>query len=254
MTTLEFQICSDIHLEYYDKKQTPETIKFEDIISPAYPNSILILAGDIGHVSNTVWQAFTKYVSANWQHVIYVLGNHEYYSNSKDMTKLLNAYTTYLEQYTNIHLLNRNKLKIGEYDILGVTMWTHNEYSVVTQINDFKQIKMHNEAGHLKSINLTQYNELHTQDKTWLFANIDPSRKTIVVTHFPLTHNGVNHPKYAEQKASICNYYANEFHHSLLTAYNPCPENQLICIAGHTHFNYDFVKDNIRYIANCYCD
>ena len=107
------------------------------------PHGILILAGDIGHVNNGVWQAFMKYVSTNWIHVVYVLGNHEYYSNSKDMTNLLTAYTTHLAQYPNIHLLNRDKLKIDEYDILGLTMWTHNEYAIITQINDFKQIKMH---------------------------------------------------------------------------------------------------------------
>lgn len=249
---LDFQICSDIHLEYYS--QNPETVNFKDIIFPSLPNSILILAGDIGHVNNGVWQAFMKYVSANWIHVIYVLGNHEYYSNSKDMSKLLTAYTTHLAQYPNIHLLNRDKLKIAEYDILGLTMWTHNEYSIITQINDFKQIKMHNDNGHLKPINLTHYNYLHEKDKTWLFANIDTSRKTVIITHFPLTRDGVSHPKYAEQKSSICNYYANEFHHSLLSAYEPHDDNQLIVISGHTHFNYDFVKDNIRYIANCYCD
>lgn len=250
--TLDFQICSDIHLEYYS--QNAETVNFKDIIFPSLPNSILILAGDIGHVNNSVWQAFMKYVSSNWIHVIYVLGNHEYYSSSKDMTKLLSAYTTHLAQYPNIHLLNRGKLKIAEYDILGLTMWTHNEYAIITQINDFKQIKMHNDNGHLKPITLTHYNYLHEKDKTWLFANIDPSRKTVIITHFPLTRDGVSHPKYTEQKSSICNYYANEFHHSLLSAYEPCEDNQLIIISGHTHYNYDFVKDNIRYIANCYCD
>ena len=116
------------------------------------------------------------------------------------------------------------------------------------------KIKMHNDNGHLKPITLTQYNTLHEQDKTWLFANIDPSRKTVIITHFPLTRNGVNHPKYTDQKSSICNYYANEFHHGLLSAYQPSEDNQLIIISGHTHFNYDFVKDNIRYISNCYSD
>lgn len=252
--TLNLQICSDIHLEYYSQSRNTEPINFGNIVFPNSPNSILILAGDIGHVNNSTWQAFMKYVSSNWQHVIYVLGNHEFYSNSKDMVKLLTAYKGYLSQYPNIHLLNRDKIKIEEYDILGLTMWTQNEYSMVMQINDFKQIKMHNDIGHLKPITLTHYNALHEQDKTWLFANIDPSRKTIIITHFPLTRDGVNHPKYAEQKSALCNYYANEFHHSLLSAYKPCDDNQLIIISGHTHFNYDFVKDNIRYISNCYSD
>lgn len=252
MCSIEIQICSDIHLEYYN--QNPESINFENIISPTYPNSILILAGDIGHVNNSIWCAFMKYVSVNWQHIIYVLGNHEYYSNSMDITQLLNLYITHLAQYPNIHLLNRNKLKIYDYDIIGLTMWTHNDYSIVMQINDFKQIKMYNNIGNLKSISLQQYNSLHEQDKTWLFANIDPTRKTIIITHFPIISTGVNHPKYAEQKLALCKYYANEFHHSLLDIYKPYMDNQLIIIAGHTHFNYDFVKDNIRYIANCYSD
>jgi predicted MPP superfamily phosphohydrolase len=252
--TLDLQICSDIHLEYYSQSRNTEPINFGNIVFPNSPNSILILAGDIGHVNNATWQAFMKYVGTNWQHVIYVLGNHEYYSNSKDMSKLLTAYKDHLAQYPNIHLLNRDKLKIEDYDILGLTMWTQNEYSTVMQINDFKQIKMHNDIGHLKPITLTQYNALHDQDKAWLFANIDPTRKTIIVTHFPLTRDGVNHPKYAEQKSALCNYYANEFHHGLVSAYGPCEDNQLIIISGHTHFNYDFVKDNIRYISNCYSD
>lgn len=272
---VDMQIVSDIHLEYYpDSKYDEPTYNniFKSIISPISENNILILAGDIGYVNDKMWKEFMKYVSSNWRLVLYVLGNHEYYSNSNNMQKLFDMYDDFLSQYRNIQLLCRKKITINinsgdgcdngqhddEYEILGLTMWTKNDYASIMEINDFKRIKIRDlKTKYTIPITLSHYNELHERDRCWLLENINTdnkprNKKTIIITHFPLIKEGTSHPKYYNQKQSIKNYYANDLHDDLVMMYKPTPHDQLIVISGHTHYNYDFVKDNIRYISNCY--
>jgi predicted phosphodiesterase len=243
------QIISDIHLECYGNKEKP--LAFEDLCPPLA--EYLFLAGDIGQLSSPHWQAFMAYVSQNWKHVFYVLGNHELYSCNNSYNTLITNYEAYLAQYPNIHLLNRGKMKIAiagvEYDILGATMWSRAEFSLIMQINDFRNIKYHDSRGWLQPISVQEFNRLHTRDREWLMSNLDPARNTIILTHFPLTQCGTSADKYQDQKMAIRNYYANDMHKEL-TARHEETNTAWTVISGHTHHNYNFELDGIRYVAN----
>lgn len=252
-TTLlnHIQILSDIHLECYNSKDKPLT--YENLAAPLAEH--LFLAGDIGQLRSPHWKEFMAYVSQNWKHVFYVLGNHELYSCNNSYETLIINYESYLAQYPNIHLLNRRKIKISiggqEYDILGATMWSQAEFSLIMQINDFRNIKYHDSRGWLQPISVQEFNRLHTLDHNWLLSNLDSTRNTIILTHFPLTQTGTSSDKYLDQKLAIRNYYANEMHNELTSKRS---NNELAThwtvISGHTHHNYNFDLDGIRYVAN----
>ena len=167
----------------------------------------LFLAGDIGHISNPVWRSFIEYINGlepGWHRIFYVLGNHEYYSNSKTMPVLKKAYQEYLDRYSRIKLLDRNVVYLPEDGcvVLGATMWSQAEFSLVQQINDFRRINLKSDPLNPESRTITitpmAMNELHVADKEWLFEALsecairDDTVDTVVRTQSPAT-NKVGH-------------------------------------------------------------
>lgn len=252
----QIQILSDIHLECLADKDTG--FVFENLCPPMA--EYLFLAGDIGQLKSPHWQRFMTYVSQNWKHVFYALGNHELYSCNNSYDTLITNYQAYLAQYSNIHLLNRDKFKLAihgvEYDIVGTTMWSQAEFALAMQISDFRHIKYHDARGWLQPISIQEFNRLHQRDHTWLMDNLDPTRNTIILTHFPLTQQGTSADKYSDQKPALRNYYANNMHGELTGKLGSSQSSQSdnnvnwTVISGHTHFNYNFELDGIRYVAN----
>lgn len=240
-----FQVITDIHLEYLD--ECPDFAAKWPALTPC-----LILSGDIGHISSPIWNQFMTYVNEHWDIIVYVLGNHEFYSNRKSMLHLLDKYkTTIREKWPRVHLLDNQSMGIIWNDqvwaVIGSTAWGSADYSLVLSINDFKQIKAHNDAGHLKPITVKDYHELHNRDIQYIMDEISHTEENIpiiVVTHFPLTRDGTSDPIYSNQSEATKKYFANELHDKLKG--NP----RLTLVAGHTHYKYDFIMDDLRYMAS----
>jgi hypothetical protein len=191
------------------------------------------------------------YVNESWDIVIYVLGNHEFYSNRKSMQHLLDLYkTTIGEKWPKIYLLINELMSIvwneQTWNIIGSTSWGSADYSIVLSINDFKRIKTHNDSGHLKPITVKDYHELHNRDMQFILdeiSKIEHNVPIVVVTHFPLTRDGTSDPIYSNQKESIKRYFANELHDKIKG------RSDLTVVSGHTHHKYDFIMDDVRYIG-----
>lgn len=229
----EFQLYSDIHLEFYkDYPKIPCLKKY------------LILAGDIGKINTTCFHKFLEYCNSKWMKVFYVLGNHEYYHSRKTIEKLEKEYELLFQSYENIELLNRKKIFIDNWYILGCTLWSYycndlpdNLINCLTKIKKKDYIK-----NRIKSIDKNDYNNLHIQDMKWLLKSYNQNENTIIITHYPLIYEGTSHPKYDNKTYKEKQLFANNI--------NLKPNNKLVCISGHTHFSYDFTKNHIRYIAN----
>lgn len=242
-----FQVITDIHLECMD--EFPDFAKLWPRLTPC-----LILSGDIGHISSPLWELFMEYVNENWDVVIYVLGNHEFYSCRHSHDSLLESYkTTIQEKWPKIHLLNNSHIGITHagqiWNIIGSIAWGSADFSLVLSINDFRKIKSYNNPReHLKPISVKEYQELHNRDMEFLIKSLDEIMiegiPTVMVTHFPLTRDGTSDPIYANQKQSIKNYYANELHDKIKN------RSFLTVVSGHTHYKYDFIMDDVRYIGN----
>jgi Icc-related predicted phosphoesterase len=117
--------CSDLHLEHNKDLSLFNTNNAD----------MLILAGDIIPIkytrlafndlkmngeSNYITEFFDN-ITNQFEHIIYVLGNHEFYdSDINDVSVLRKT----LKQYTNLHILENESITIDNNLFIGGTCWT----------------------------------------------------------------------------------------------------------------------------------
>jgi predicted phosphohydrolase len=238
---MKVQIYSDIHLEYYSKFPQIEPLA-----------KILILSGDIGYIGSEIYKEFIKYVSKNWVKVFIVLGNHEYYHDSKPYSLLNKEFKKYLTNFNNVILLDKEIFLLDDTLIVGCTFWSNIDHRVENYINDFKHIKMFDKNNNLVNLTIEEYQTLHRQDKHFLsncFVEgfIESFQNIIIITHYPLTQHNTSHPKYNKDPLWMKNYFSNDIDFNQFINVN---DKNIVCISGHTHYSFDFVKNNIRFISN----
>ena len=234
MLDMDIQIVSDIHLEFLESFPIIER-----------KSKYLILAGDIGRMCNKNYKAFINYCSQTWLQTIVILGNHEFYHNMKTYNKLLNEYIDFFSQFDNVTLLEKEKIMLEDWEIIGLTMWGYIRPVHENMLNSSKHIKKHIIKDNIiitSPIGNDGINKLYGKSLEWLLNNYDSNKKTIIITHYPLTHDNISMPEYENQSREIRDAFATD-----IIFKNTAP---LICISGHTHLSYDFIKNNVRYISN----
>lgn len=239
---MNVQIYSDIHLEFH--KTYPKIQPKADII---------ILSGDIGKLHLDNYKDFLVYLSENWKKVIYVLGNHEYYHNHKTINTLNEEYKSYIKNFSNIYLLDKDYIVIDKIVFIGCTLWSKARIGIMDIINDFKMIKVKRDLRrYIKTdgINEYEYNEFNNIDKEYLLETLQRLQNDfnhiVIITHYPLIQKNTSNPIYKEQPQYIKDYFSNNID---LTKYMS-DKTKIVCISGHTHWSYDFIENNIRYISN----
>ncbi len=248
---MKIQIYSDIHLELLNG--TP-------LLKPLAP--YLFLAGDIGKLSDkNKYELFFNYCSKNFKQVYYVLGNHEFYHSSKTYIQLLTEYKDFFANYDNIYLLDDDYVHFidsdnNKYTVYGSTLWSCIS-GKIDELNDFNMIKMKNGNNYTVPINQIYFNRLFVTASTKLVDFLQTfdseNSKLIVLTHFPPVRkttdqpNHTSNPKYDNQDISLKQYFAN----NIFSFINLSLINKInYWISGHTHYSYDFVHHNTRYISN----
>lgn len=68
---MKLRVLSDIHLEFYEYEH--------EFIYKFMPDCVLILAGDIGDPTSSLYKRFVTEISKFYERVIIIAGNHEYY-------------------------------------------------------------------------------------------------------------------------------------------------------------------------------
>jgi predicted phosphodiesterase len=228
---MKIQVISDIHLEERDKIP---------LIKP--DGDILFLAGDIGIIGNKIYEEFLQYCNDHWTTVLYVLGNHELYSETHSLHQLSIQYKDYIKQFNNITLLDHNICRFSGYVIIGCTLWGNFEKE--THISGTpKKISIWNEDK-LEPIGTSKITELHKYSYEWIKNNIHPTSPTIILTHFPVTleNDKVRQLRHREEDKEVLKEYGAEM--------NLTSDVGIICISGHTHYSHDFNRDGVRYISN----
>ena len=122
---MKIAICSDLHLEF-----GPITLENTENAQ------VLILSGDIcvaadirtpdpyGIINYDRTQRildFFSSCSANFAHVVYVLGNHEHYRGHIDLSKSILQEELNLP---NLHILENEYVDIQDTRFIGATLWT----------------------------------------------------------------------------------------------------------------------------------
>jgi len=110
---------SDLHLEFAPILRMIELETDKD--------TVLVLAGDVCAVSlwDRIGEPFFKMVASQFKHVIYVFGNHEFYSGGSFLYSRQKFKDALMKAgITNVYLLEKETMVIDDVAFVGATLWT----------------------------------------------------------------------------------------------------------------------------------
>ena len=240
---MKIQYMSDLHLE------------FADMPVPHVMGDVLVLAGDIHLGVNAV--AWIEQCAQKFDHVIYILGNHEYYGNKtwKLPDQVRNSIAGYsggddssefnktFDALKNVYFLENETVKIDDVYFHGTTMWMNGHPSLEYRMNDFVKIKHKYPTGGYGKFSAAECALKFFENKMWLEKAIVPGEKNVVITHFAPSFEMINMFRYKDDMMN--SYYATE----ILQDFDPYDIN--LWISGHTHSVYDKVISGIHSVSNC---
>ena len=267
---MKIAVASDIHLEFGDLD-----------IQNDHGAEVLILSGDICVAADLdMWdRRQTEMGFARWRsemfhefftrcaerfpHVIYVLGNHEYYHS--DFATALGEMRRKLAYLPNLYILEREIKVIGDVTFIGGTLWTDMNnrdeltlYHMRTMMNDFRVIQNSAVPVHFR----TQEGEFktrvakfspedavteHVKMKEYIqvvtaFLGQNPNKYVVVGHHAPSRKS--THPRYAHDTIMNGGYSSNMDDFII-----DHPQIRL-WTHGHTHDDFDYVIGETRVVCN----
>lgn len=188
--------CSDLHLEFSDYE-----------IHNVDNADVLILAGDIMPISRlktdiesvkfgniSRFLKFIDQVTNLYKHVIWVMGNHEYYgADITELSELKQAFKC----YSNLYILENEIVKLDGVTFIGGTMWTDlnkndpsTKYRAAGLLNDFHYITENHEP-----FNVDYWYSLHQQFMQFItdfFTSYQSEDPVVVVTHHSPTFETID--------------------------------------------------------------
>ena len=230
---MKIQIASDLHLEMR-KRHAPQPHDFR----PVEGRDVLVLAGDIGTHLNA-WPFIERELRRS--PVIYVPGNHEYYSwQAREHTD--EAWRHKAQQNPDLHYLVAESVTID-----GVRFWGAPWYSdldgnrdrwrlrfVEGAINDFSP--QFNNAGRWT---IARHLDEHARQTRLLREQA--GRVDVIVTHWPPTRDALA-PRFKGD--SLNSYFVNDSEELVAEIGAQC------WISGHVHDAYRALTGNTRVIGN----
>jgi len=254
-------VASDLHLEFSDiELHNTENAK------------VLILSGDIcvahslhDHPINKPvpsdaikpgrnQQAAVKYreffnrVNNEFDHTIYVSGNHEFYHG-----RYPDAYDWLVEEYSkypNIHFLEQSSVDLNGFTFLGGTLWTDMNkgdpttmHLIENMMNDFRIIR--NSQRNYARFSPLDAALRHRDTVAYLKKTIDadPDKKYVVVGHMAPSALSI-HPKYKND------YVMNGGYHSDLSEFILDRPQIVLWTHGHMHDPVDYMMGETRIVCN----
>lgn len=172
---MTIQYASDLHVEF---PMNSHYLRKHPLEAAA---DVLVLAGDVMPLSLIERnEAFFDDLSARWDLVLWLPGNHEYYGN--DLGKFQEPFN--LAVRDNIYLINDSGVKVGDGLLLFSTLWSHisplNQSHVRRGLSDFRNIKYRGSP-----LTPDRYNEMHRISLSRLkdLLATDHAGPVVVVTH-----------------------------------------------------------------------
>jgi Icc-related predicted phosphoesterase len=239
---MKLKLASDIHLENYAAGQPLPDLGRGDI---------LVLAGDIlcarhfktdGYL-HSVYDTFLNDCSKNYEKVLYVKGNHEFYGYNYEGThkKILDNLPD------NFHLLENETIKIGNVNFIGFTFWTdfrkENPLEMMdaqSYMNDYKVIRI---TSNYRKLNTNDTLQFHKDSKQYLLNKLDELKDEEV---FVISHHSPTLQSIAPEFKNSCNgAYCSDLDDLILD--HP---NIKHWVYGHSHTAMDFYIGGCRVINN----
>jgi len=238
---MKIKILSDLHLEHYSACQVFPNIGRGDV---------LILAGDIltakalktnGYL-HLVYERFLNDCAWNYKHVLYVMGNHEFYGYNYEGT----LKTIKENLPANFHLLENDTFQIQNWNFIGMTLWTdfRNEnplemMEAQQNINDYKMIRI---GSNYRKMNANDTLAFHKKSKEYLLNQLQTLNENV----FVISHHAPSYQSVAPQfKTEANGAYVSNLDNLIL--YHPQIK---YWIHGHTHTPFDYLIGDCRVICN----
>jgi predicted phosphodiesterase len=263
---MKISICSDIHLEFGD-------LDFDNTESA----QVLILSGDIcvardiaqrdpygvmgpEYRSNRYHEFFQR-CAARFEHVVYIVGNHEHYHH--DFAKTVLHLQDVLSYLPNLHVLEKDLLDVGDVTFLAGTLWTnmnqedpHTLYSIRNYMNDFRcitnstrEVHFRDDDGkfHTRVARFTPEDTVEEHKAMLEFVNsaiaARPDRQYVVVGHHAPSRLST-HAQYADE------HMVNGAYSSDLNEFIQDHPQIRLWTHGHTHHNFDYMIGQTRVVCN----
>lgn len=249
---MKITICSDLHLEF-----GPTTIENKDNAD------VLVLAGDVvpAKVLNKTYepnsynyeiqkraQELFDTSSKEFETVVWVAGNHEFYGGKWNSTlDTLRDWT--VDHYSNLYFLEDNHITVDGVNFYGCSLWTsQNNLDPLTMqhiewsMNDYKQITY--DGSTYRKLKSKDTIQRHQASKMLMreFLNKNNSTTVVVTHHAPSSLS--RHPRYSVNDTVNWAYFSN-LEEDILDF----PQIALWC-HGHTHEPHDYNIGNTRVVCN----
>lgn len=213
-------------------------------------NSILVLAGDHCSLKNRrLWQLSLEYLLTQFKNVIFVAGNHEYYSNWLADAKTFSEVNKILDAFKNCFpgfiFLNNSSIIIDSIKFIGSTLWTDMKNGDPIAMNAIRKA-LNDYNGAIKfddDLWLTPEIVFKMNQKARQFLNqaakydiSHDERKTIIITHHA--------PEFIykpDTDVDYAFYNDNLYIDSFAAKY---------WIYGHTHSSVDYMVGKINVLSN----
>lgn len=227
---MKIRYFSDLHVEFL---RPHEMDAFLQQIPTPESNEICVLAGDIGHPRDPLYDTFMQYISRHFTKTFVIPGNHEYYHATSTMEETDLFLHNYFESFENISFLN-NTYEIYENTcFIGSVLWTHISNPQYT-INDLKMIP---------NLTVDKYNQLHQTCVDFLKDTIPKHENCVVITHHIPSFSLVN-PKF---KDPLLLPYNQWFSCDMESLFSP---HIKAWFYGHTHLPFFKKIEGIPFLCN----
>jgi hypothetical protein len=204
---------------------------------------------------------FFERCAANFPHVIYILGNHEYYHG--DFATELDQLRRKLAHLNNLYILEREVRVIGDVTFIGGTLWSdmNNQdaltlYHMRTMMNDFRVIRNSTTPVNFR----TQEGEFRTrvgkfmpEDAVAEHVKMKQYIQSVVQGNHDRKYVVVGH--HAPSRQSTHEMYAHDtimnggFSSDMDEFIQDHPQIRL-WTHGHTHHEFDYMIGQTRVVCN----
>jgi predicted phosphodiesterase len=265
---MKIAVASDIHLEFGDID-----------LQNTQGAEVLILSGDIcvaadldmrdrrqtelgfARRRSEMFHEFFERCATNFPHVIYVMGNHEYYHS--DFAIALGEMRRKLAHLPNLYILEREVKVINDVTFIGGTLWTDMNnldtltlYHMRTMMNDFRVItnstnpvNFRTQEGEFK----TRVGKFMPEDAVSEHVKMKQYIQSVVQGNHDTKYVVAGH--HAPSRRSTHEIYAEDtimnggYSSSLDEFVMDHPQIKL-WTHGHTHYPFDYVIGETRVVCN----
>jgi len=264
---------SDLHLNFdYDmfhktRRYTPGEIEVTAMDMLWYPpelpeddDTALVIAGDLWtdrrfltkkhQVTNRSWMGE---VASRFKYVVFVLGNHDYWSGNVSNEAQRVQEELDLQELTNVHLLESSLIVLDQVKFVGGTLWTDfgNQNPLVMLrapqiMNDYDKMRYGKDYGRCRPYHLY---DIFNKTKDFIFKNAlrdSPDQKVVVVTHMAPSYQSID--QYYRENCDGSNFlYYSDIEPEL---HDPEGAQINLWLHGHCHAKSNYVVNNTHIIDN----